>query len=143
MKIGQVMSKDVASVRQGDKVYKAAQMMSDRHVGSLPVLRDNRLVGMLTDRDIVLRCVAKGLDAKKVHVGDIMTPKTTTVSPSEEVSVAAYRMSGEQIRRLPVVEDGKLQGMVSLSDLAKQLHDVEISKALCDISRWDEQGADA
>ena len=142
MKIEQVMSRDVACVRPGDSVQKAARLMKERHVGALPVTCRNQVVGMVTDRDIVLRCVASGIDAKKGRVGDIMTKNAKTVSSKEEISIAAYRMSGEQIRRLPVVDEGKLQGMISLSDLARQYHDVELSKALCDISRWDEPQAD-
>jgi CBS domain-containing protein len=88
---------------------------------------------MLTDRDVVLRCTAPGLDPKSVIIRDIMTRGVVTTSPDIDVDAAARQMSGDQVRRLPVVTDGRLVGMLSLCDMARHC-DMEAAAALADIS---------
>ena len=88
---------------------------------------------MLTDRDIVLRCVASGADARELRVADIMTRGVVTAEPETEVAEAARTMGGGQVRRLPVVEGGKLVGMLSLADMARKC-DMEAAAALAEIS---------
>ena len=90
---------------------------------------------MVTDRDIVLRCVAPGEEPEGTKVSHIMTRKIVTVRPEDSVEQAAKLMAGEQIRRLPVEENGKLVGMISLGDIAKIRNcTMEAGEALCDIS---------
>ena len=104
------------------------------NLGALPVTdRSGRLVGMITDRDIAVRCVASGADARELRVDDIMTRGVYTASPDAEVGDAARRMGRGQVRRLPVVEGGRIVGMLSLADMARSC-DMEAAAALADIS---------
>jgi len=103
-------------------------------LGALPVCDDGgRLRGMLTDRDVVLRCTASGLDPKSVVIRDVMTRGVVTTTPDSEVDTASKLMSGDQVRRLPVVKEGRLVGMLSLGDMARHC-DMEAASALADIS---------
>ena len=105
-------------------------------MGSLPVCgEDRRLRGMVTDRDIVLRCVAAEEDPAQTLVRDIMTRGCASISPHEDCRAATLLMAQQQIRRLPVVEEGKLVGIISLADLARsQRFDMEAAQALGEIS---------
>ena len=111
--VSEVMNTRVVSVPSHEQVTKAAQLMSEHNIGSIPVVDNGQIKGMLTDRDIVLRCVAEGKDPTHVKVGDIMTTGTVYITPHQSVDDAVRMMSYEQIRRLPVVEDGKLAGIIS------------------------------
>lgn len=98
----------------------AARLLARYNVGALPVCgTDGRLRGMVTDRDIVLRCVAAEEDPQRTKVADIMTRRVFSVEPQTSAKTATELMAREQIRRLPVEQDGKLIGMVSLGDFAK------------------------
>lgn len=134
MLIGDIMSKNVISVAPTDNAMHAAKLMSDHNIGAVPVVQDNQVKGMLTDRDIVLRCVAQGKDYKTVPVSDIMTSGAAFVSSSQPVSDAVELMSSEQVRRLPVVDNGKITGMLSLADIARLRNEPEIAKAISEIS---------
>ena len=102
----------------------------------LPVCgQDGQLVGVVTDRDIVTRCLAAGQDPSRVPVEDIMTRELETLSPQEEVEAASARMADGQVRRLPVVEEGRVVGVLSLADLARsRRYEAEAAQALCQIS---------
>ena len=102
----------------------------------LPVCaQDGTLLGVVTDRDIITRCVAASEDASRVPVQDIMTRELETLSPSDRGEEALRRMSRCQVRRLPVVEDGQVVGMLSLGDLARShRYEAEAARTLCDIS---------
>ena len=136
MKVCDLMNDHVVSVGMGEPVSSAARILRQQNVGSLPVCGDDgRLVGIVTDRDIVLRCVAAGGSADEMAVGDVMTHTLITVSPFDTVGDAARRMADAQIRRLPVCKDGELVGMLSLGDLAANCGcDMEAANALSDIS---------
>ena len=134
MKISEIMSERVVTIDQREPVIAAARLLKRMNLGALPVTdRSGKLVGMLTDRDIVVRCVAAGGNAREMTVGDIMSRGVVTASPESEVSDAAQRMGRGQVRRLPVVEGGKLVGMLSLADMARRC-DMEAAAALADIS---------
>ena len=135
MYVSEIMSTRVVTAQAAQSVYEAARLMEDNNIGAIPVVEGSELKGMLTDRDIVLRCVAKGENPKSVRTGDIMTEKATYVTPSQLVDDAAQVMSCEQIRRLPVVENGRVTGMVSVADIARLRHGVEIAQAICEISK--------
>ena len=118
MLVSDVMSTSVLSVGASDSVAVAARLLSRRNVGALPVADgQGRLLGILTDRDIVTRCIAAGRDPQRTAVRQIMTQKTLTAAPAEPVSDAAARMAAAQVRRLPVTQEGRLIGMLSRSDL--------------------------
>ena len=121
MRVKECMSRRVVSVSPAEPVSVAARLMAANHVGALPVRGvDGRLEGIITDRDIVLRCVAAERSAKAVRVRELMTARVRTVAPDTDAAAAAGIMAREQIRRLPVVEHGRLVGMVALADLTRR-----------------------
>ena len=136
MLISDMMSPNVVSISPEETTALAARLLYRHNIGSLPVCgEDGKLKGMLTDRDIVLRCVAAESDPANTPVREIMSKGIVSVSPNDDVRVATRIMAEEQVRRLPVVSDGKVVGMVSLGDLAKtRTYDMEASKALSEIS---------
>lgn len=134
MKVSDIMSDRVVTIDEREPVIAAARLLKRMNLGALPVTdRGGKLVGMLTDRDIVLRCVALGGDARTMTAGDVMTRGVVTATPDVKVGDAAKRMGRGQVRRLPVVENGKLVGMLSLADMARKC-DMEAAAALADIS---------
>lgn len=136
MNVSDIMSPHMISIRQDEPVSAAARLLTRHNLGSLPVCgADGNLRGMVTDRDIVLRCVAAEEDPLAVPAGDIMSRRCATVPPDADVREAARRMAAEQVRRLPVVEDGRLVGILSLGDLARCGRcEMEVSQALTVIS---------
>ena len=136
MNVSEIMTEHVISISEDEPVIAAARLMKQHNIGSLPV-RDtkNRLRGIVTDRDIVLRCVAGNVSAQDVRIGEIMSRNLITASPSEDTERAAERMGNSQIRRLPVTDNGILVGIVALGDIArKDEFRMEASEALCEIS---------
>lgn len=136
MQIRELMSKSVVSITPEESAALAARLLTRHNLGMLPVCgQDGRLVGVVTDRDIVTRCLAAGQDPSRVPVEDIMTRELETLSPQEEGEAALARMAGCQVRRLPVVEEGKVVGVLSLADLARsRRYEAEAAQALCQIS---------
>lgn len=119
MRIGEIMTLDPQTVRPGDTLQSAAQQMDDLNVGVLPVCEGGRLIGVLTDRDIVVRSTSAGQDPRTATVADAMTTDAHTVTEDASVLDALRIMEEHQLRRVPVVnEAGKLVGIVSLGDLA-------------------------
>ena len=136
MQVKELMNPGAVTVEPGSSAALAARLISRHNVGALPVCSpDRRLRGMVTDRDIVLRCVAAEEDPAQTPVRDIMTRSCTTVAPGDDCREATRLMALHQVRRLPVVESGKLVGMISLSDLARSgRYDMEAAQALSEIS---------
>jgi len=135
MKVKDIMSTDIACIGLDDSIQKAAQLMKRYDVGSLPVCRQDEVVGIVTDRDIALRSVAEGQDIKSQTVRDVMSQDVLVGEPDMNVHEAAKMMSQNQIRRLPIVNNGHLVGMVSLGDISLEpdLQD-DAEEALRDIS---------
>ena len=120
MQIREVMSRDVKIASPNDTVRQAAEMMAEIDAGSLPVGEGDRIVGILTDRDIALRAVARGKAPDECRVREIMSPEIKYVYEDESVDDLARNMGDLQIRRLPVLNrDKRLVGIVSLGDLSK------------------------
>ncbi len=135
MKIRELMTTDIITCTPTSSVMEVAKHMKTSDVGSIPVVDNHRLVGMITDRDIVIRCIALGLDPNTTKSEDCMTKNPVTVSPDTDAHEAADLMSSEQIRRLPVVENGNLVGICALGDLAVvDIHVNEAGDALSGIS---------
>ncbi len=136
MQVRQLMNPDVVTVEPSSSATTASRLLSRHNIGSLPVCSsDRQLRGVVTDRDIVLRCVAAEEDPAQTQVKDIMSRHPVTVGPGEDCAAAAQLMARDQIRRLPVVEDGKLVGIVSLGDIARcRRLDMEAAEALSEIS---------
>ncbi|AYF53541.1 CBS domain-containing protein [Clostridium botulinum C] len=118
MEVKNIMTKTVATINPEDTVERAAQMMSEYNVGSIPVCRGEEVVGIVTDRDITLRSSAQGKNVHQQKVKDIMSSNPVVTSPSMDVNEVARLMGERQIRRLPVVENNKVVGIVALGDLA-------------------------
>ena len=136
MKVKEVMSSKIISVTPEESTSVAARLLSRHNIGALPVCGyDGSLKGLVTDRDIVTRCLAAGRDPAKTQVSQVMTARVVTARPDMEVSLASHLMGREQVRRLPIVENGRLCGMVSLGDLAgREETAIDASDALSDIS---------
>ena len=136
MQVRDLMNPSVVSITPGESAALAARLLSRHNLGSLPVCgEDGGLRGIVTDRDIVLRCVAAEEDPGKTQVKDIMTRTCAVVSPEDDAREAARLMAEKQVRRLPVLEGNSVVGMVSLGDLARSHRcDMEAGKALSEIS---------
>jgi len=137
MLVREVMTRGVACVRPNETLRSAAAKMRDLNVGPMPVCGDeDRLVGMLTDRDVVVRAVAEGWDPNQRHVSDAMSSGIVYCFEDQDVQEAAWKMREQQIRRLVVLNrDKRLVGIVSLGDLAVDVDDRGIaSDALHDVS---------
>ena len=135
MEIKDIMTPNVVSIDPGESVEVAARTMSRHNIGALPVCSNGKLYGMLTDRDIVTRCLAANRQPGNTQVRQVMTEQVTSVRPDMETGAAAHLMGRLQIRRLPVVENGKLCGMVSLGDLAVREETVlDAGDVLADVS---------
>ena len=136
MKLREIMSGPVVRIHPEETVSVAARMLEHNNIGVLPVCsKDGRLCGILTDRDIVTRCLAAGKQPQTTSVREVMTSKIYVGRPDMEVSLAAGLMGKEQIRRLPVMDKGKLCGMVSLGDMArKEESSIDAGDALVEIS---------
>lgn len=117
MKLKDIMSVNVAKVDSNDSIEKAAQLMKQHNVGSIPVCKNNSVVGIVTDRDIAIRSVANGQSSEQT-VNEVMTQNPITGSPDMDVHEAARVMGQKQIRRLPIVDNNSLVGMVSLGDIS-------------------------
>ncbi len=138
MKLRDIMTNQVVKIHPEETVEVAARMLERNNIGSVPVCSgEGKLCGILTDRDIVIRCLAAGKSPQSTAVREIMTGKVYVGRPDMEISLAAGLMGREQIRRLPVMEDGRLCGMVSLADLAVlEENNTEAGAALTEISSY-------
>ena len=136
MEVKELMNPSVVTIEPGASAALAARLLSRHNVGALPVCgADGRLRGMVTDRDIILRCIAAEEDPAQTPVRDIMTRGCAWVEPRSDCRQATQLMAQRQVRRLPVVEGGKVVGIVSLADLARsQRFDMEAAQALGEIS---------
>ena len=136
MKIREVMTNRVIRIHPEETVTVAARTLTHYNIGALPVCDHNgQICGMVTDRDIVTRCLASNRKPENTRVRDVMTGWVVSASPDMDTSVAAHLMGRQQVRRLPVVENGRLCGMVSLGDLAvREQSNPDAADALGDIS---------
>ena len=136
MKIREIMTNPVVRISPEESVAVAARTLTHYNIGILPVCAgDGRVCGLITDRDLVIRCVASGKNPAQTTVRDVMTRNVVAAEPDMDTQVAARLMGRQQIRRLPVLENGKLCGMVSLGDLANKKETCgEATGALSEIS---------
>ncbi|MBA2425240.1 MAG: CBS domain-containing protein [Actinobacteria bacterium] len=113
------MTTSPTAIASDKSVVEAARTMTTENVGSLPVVEEQKLVGMITDRDLVTNVLAKDLDPNTVPVADVATHDPVSVSPDESLDTALERMAEKQVRRLPVVEDGRLVGILAQADVSR------------------------
>lgn len=134
MKVKQIMTTDVSTVTPNDTITKAASIMNQLNVGSVPVIDGNRVVGIVTDRDITLRGVAKSGDPNQ-KISEVMTTDVKYATPDMDVHAVADLMAENQVRRLPVIDNDKLVGIVAIGDLAvENIFENEAGEALHNIS---------
>jgi CBS domain-containing protein len=119
------MTEDPRSIGPSTSVVEAAQLMRDEHIGSLPITDGDTLLGMITDRDITTRVVAEGADLAATPVGNVYSQDLISVEPDKDLDEALMLMARHQVRRLPVVEDGRLVGIVAQADIALALTEDE------------------
>lgn len=136
MKVRDIMTSPVIHIDPGESAEVAARTLTHYNIGILPVCsRDGKLCGVVTDRDLVTRCLASGKQPGKTRVAEVMSGSVQWVSPDMDAGAAAHLMGSRQVRRLPVLDDGKLCGMVSLGDLAAFEDSVmDAADALTDIT---------
>ncbi len=123
--VREAMTEDPRSIGPSATVVEAAQVMRDEHIGSLPITDGNTLVGMITDRDITTRVVAEAADLASTSVGDVYSQDLVSVEPDKDLEEALQLMARHQVRRLPVVEGGRLVGIVAQADIALILSEDE------------------
>jgi CBS domain-containing protein len=135
MKVSEVMTREVQTVRPDQPVQEAASFMLSTDSGSIPVTEGGRLIGMITDRDIAVRGIAKGYGPDTL-VRDLMTNDIVCARDDEDVEEVATRMSEAQVRRLPIIDENeKLCGIVSLGDLSRETDDETAGQALEGVSQ--------
>lgn len=143
MKVRDIMNTKLEIVRPESGAVEAARKMLDGDLGALPVMDEHNVIGMVTDRDLTVRILAEGRNADDVTIQEVMTADVLSCSPDDDVNEAAELMADHQVRRLLVMEDNKLVGILSLGDMALQT-DRAAGQALDGISekRHDEPGAE-
>lgn len=134
MKIRDVMVSDIETAEPDDTLDEVAMMMRDQDVGAIPVVEEGELIGIVTDRDIVVRCVAEGKDPSEIAADEVITGDLHIIEPDADLEDARKLMAKHQIRRLPVVDNGQLVGMVSLGDLAVKADEDKAADTLEEIS---------
>ena len=120
MRVKDCMCKKVVQATSDTTLDKIAQLMQENNVGCLPICnQENHVIGFVTDRDIITRCVATGKNCSQTLASDIMTTKVIKTTPDTEIGDATQTMSTNQIRRLPVIENNQIVGMLTIGDLAQ------------------------
>ncbi len=139
--VREVMTDDVRTVDFGATVTEAARLLADAGVGSLPVVEDGRPIGIVTDRDLVVRVLAKGEDPGTLEVGRVATSPLVSIASDRDVDEAIFLMSSNRIRRLAVVDDGRLTGLVSQADIARHESPDVAGLAVARVSQPDASGS--
>lgn len=127
--------KEIVQATPETSVKEVADLMNQNHVGCIPICQEEQVVGLVTDRDIVTRAVAASLDCATTKVSDIMNTKIIKTTPDTDIDEALDTMKKNQIRRLPVIEDNKIVGILTMGDIAVTLDEEEIGETvscICD-----------
>ena len=146
MKVKECMCTEVSCVKPDTKINEVAKTMLNKHVGCVPVCDEkNKVVGLVTDRDLILRSIACDKDIKQTPVSEIMTTKIFNVAPDAEVSEAEKIMCECQIRRVPVVENDILVGIITVGDLAnnENVSSKEVSNTMEEICKCNQNTKNA
>jgi CBS domain-containing protein len=130
-----VMTPGVRSVSPSQSLAEAAEVMKGEDVGSVPVVEEGRLAGIVTDRDIVIRAVADRRDPQTVKVDEVASRDLVTVEPEQDLDEALALMARHQVRRLPVVERGQLVGMLAQADVALEAKEKKVGETIEQISQ--------
>lgn len=119
-----IMIKELLTISENESALKAAQVMTEKGVSSLIVLADDQPIGIVTERDFIKKICLKELKLSSIRVGDMMSRIRTSASPDTPIDVAVQRMVNNRIRRLPIFENGKVVGIITVTDLAKYLRTI-------------------
>lgn len=131
-----IMSHDTQCIGESESLVRAAQLMADLDVGALPICgHDQRLKGMVTDRDIVVKCIALGHDPLEATAGSLAEGKPVTIFADDDIREALTAMENHQVRRLPVIDGHELVGMISQADVARSLSASETGETVEAISQ--------
>jgi CBS domain-containing protein len=130
-----VMTPGVRTVSASQSLAEAAEVMKGEDVGSVPVVEEGRLAGIVTDRDIVTRAVAERRDPQTVKVEEVASHELVTVEPEQDLDEALALMARHQVRRLPVVEEGRLVGMLAQADVALEAKEKKVGETVEEISK--------
>jgi CBS domain-containing protein len=133
--IRDLMTENPSSCARSTPVVEAAKVMAREDVGSVPVVDSGRLMGVVTDRDLVVRVLAEGRDPEGTSVGDVASSDVATVSPDDSLDDALKLLARHQVRRLPVVEDDQLVGIVAQADVARHADEVQTGEVVEQISK--------
>ena len=134
-KIHEVMTPAPETIQADRPVTEAAKKMKEADAGMIPEMTDGNLLGTVTDRDIALRIVAEGKDPQSTPVGEIASADVVTVAPDEDLDAALEKMAKHQVRRLPVVENGRLIGVVAQADVAREGDEKDVGHTVEEISK--------
>jgi CBS domain-containing protein len=125
------MTNDPRSVEASTPIVEAARLMKQEDVGVIPIVEGDRLQGVITDRDIVIRIIAEGKDAQSATVGEAASQNVVTIDPQQELDEALRLMAQHQVRRLPVVEeDGRLVGILATADVAQHADEERVGETV-------------
>jgi CBS domain-containing protein len=133
--VREAMTASVSSVSPSQSLADAAEVMKGQNIGSVPVVEEGRLKGIVTDRDIVTRAVAERRDPQSMQVEEIASHDLVTVEADQDLDEALALMAHHKVRRLPVVEDGQLVGMLAQADVAMEARDARVGEMVGQISR--------
>jgi CBS domain-containing protein len=133
--VSQAMTAVPRSIESSESVVQAARLMASEDVGSLPVVEGDQLVGIVTDRDLVLQVLAKDLDPSKVTIAEVASENPVVAKPDEPLDAALQRMAQEQVRRLPVVDHGRLVGILAQADVAREARPASTGEMVEQISQ--------
>ena len=135
MVIKDIMSDPAVVVHKSFSISDTAGIMRENNIGAVPVVdSDDKIIGIVTDRDIVIRATARGLNPDTTKISDIMSENVSCVSPDTDIDEVADKMSRDKVRRIPVVDNGIVMGVVALSDVALcRDYKIECAEAFCEI----------
>ena len=133
--IRDLMTENPSSCERGTPVAEAAKVMARENVGSVPVVQGGKLVGVVTDRDLVVRLLAEERDPQSTTVGEIASSDPVTLAPDDELDKALQLLARHQVRRLPVVEGERLVGIVAQADIARHADEVQTGEVVEEISK--------
>jgi CBS domain-containing protein len=132
----EIMTKNITVIREEETMREAAERLAQDDVGALPITDENQTIkGMLTDRDIVVQVIARGRDVNSTRARELEQGEIVTIGPDDSIEHASELMAQHQVRRLPVVEEGKVVGMISQADVAKTVRPEKAGRMLGDISQ--------
>ena len=130
-----LMTPDPQCVKEDQTLVEAARLLRDLDVGAMPICgNDDRLKGMLTDRDIVVKCIAEGGDPSSVTAGSLAEGKPVTIGADDDIREALEVMQDHQVRRLPVIDGHDLVGIISQADIARELSASQVGETVAEIS---------